>query len=349
MRLPEITLIRHAQIGVIMKKICLYIVLMIVVIILIPLILVRNFDVIQEQMQSKAKNANTSKVITVNVYMVDQKKTVKMNLEDYLIGVVAAEMPASFEMEALKAQAVAARTYALGRAAKLYGSSEAVHDGADVCTSPAHCQAWISKETAMRRWGLFSSFKYWNKICKAVNETSGQIIEYNKVVINPLFHSNSGGHTENVEDVWTGTAEPYLRGVESPGEDTFSEYKSEAVFEQSDMVKKLKEFNPEFKLTTSDILSSVEVKKYSSGDRVMEMIIGNITIKGTDFRKIFQLKSANFKLSRQKDGRIAVTTFGYGHGVGMSQCGADYLAKQGYTYSDILKYYYKGVEINKIT
>jgi len=329
-----------------MKKICLYIIAMIVIIIFIPFVLVRNFVVIQEEIKENAEHAE--KAITINVYLTDQKKIVKMNIEDYLVGVVAAEMPASFQPEALKAQAIAARTYALGRAAKLYGSSEAVHSGADVCTNPAHCQAWISKETAMRRWGLFSSFKYWNKILKAVKDTEGQIIEYNGVIINPLFHSNSGGHTENVEDVWAGTAEPYLRGVESPGEDTFSEYKSQVAMEQKEMVERLKAFNPEFELKGKDILSTVEIKKYSSGDRIMEMKIGNITIKGTDFRKIFQLKSANFQLSELSDGKIAVTTIGYGHGVGMSQCGADYMAKEGYTCSDILKYYYKGVTIRKI-
>ncbi len=330
-----------------MKKVCLYIVLMFLIIIFIPMLFIRDFSIIQQQSSSTVDKSK--KVLTVNVYFADQKKIVKMNLEDYIIGVIAAEMPASFEMEALKAQAVAARTYALGRAAKLYGSSETAHDGADVCTSPGHCQAWVSKDTAMRRWGLFSSFKYWNKICKAVSDTSGEIIEYNSVIINPLFHSNSGGHTENVEDVWAGTATPYLRGVESPGEDTFSEYKTEVVLEQEDMVKRLKLFYPDLKLKSKDILSDTEIKKYSSGDRVMEMKIGNITIKGTDFRKVFQLKSANFKLSKLADGRVAVTTIGYGHGVGMSQCGANYLAEKGYTYSNILKYYYQGVTLNKIS
>jgi len=329
-----------------MKKVCIYIVLMFLIIIFIPMIFIRDFSIIQQQMNSTDKS---TKPLTVNVYHVEQKKIVKMNLEDYLIGVVAAEMPASFEMEALKAQAVAARTYALGRAAGLYGSPETAHEGAAVCTNPGHCQAWISKDAAMRRWGLFSSFKYWNKICKAVSETSGEIIEYNGVIINPLFHSNSGGHTENVEDVWEGTAVPYLRGVESPGEDTFSEYKTEVVLEQKDMVNKLKSLYPDFRLNSRDILSDIEIQKYSSGDRVMEMKIGNIKIKGTDFRKAFQLKSTNFKFSKLADGKIAVTTIGYGHGVGMSQCGANYLAKQGYNYSDILKYYYQGVTLNKVS
>lgn len=329
-----------------MKKICLYIIFMIVLIIFVPLVLVRNFSIVQERL--RADREINDNPLSVKVYLADQKKVVKMRLEDYLLGVVAAEMPASYEIEALKAQAVAARTYAMGRAAKLYGSSETVHNGADVCTSPAHCQAWISKETAMRRWGLFSAFKYWNRICKAVSDTSGQIIEYNGVIINPLFHSNSGGHTENVEDVWAGTAEPYLRGVESPGEDTFTEYRSDVVFDQEEMVKRLKAFNPEFELKNKELLSEISIENHSSGDRVLEMKIGNITVKGTDFRKIFGLKSTNFKLYRLSDGKIDITTLGYGHGVGMSQCGADYLAKEGYSYSDILKYYYKGVTLGKV-
>ena len=326
-----------------MRKLCIYVILMIIIIIFIPLLIVHKFNAVQ-----KPETTGQKTELTINVYMSAQKKIVKMPLEEYLIGVVAAEMPASYEMEALKAQAIAARTYAMGRAARLYGSPD-VHEGADVCTDPAHCQAWISKETAMKRWGLLSSFKYWNRICQAVNETAGQMIEYDNVIINPLFHSNSGGHTENSEDVWEGTAEPYLRGVESPGEDFSSEFKNEVILKQDQILKKLKEFNPKFEYKGKDLLSTIKIEKYSSGDRVMEMKIANITLKGTDFRKLFQLKSTNFKLSEPENGEIAVTTLGYGHGVGMSQCGADYLAMNGLKCEDILKYYYQGVDIVKIS
>lgn len=327
-----------------MRKFCIYIIVMIIIVIFIPLFIVHKFSAVQ-QPEVKAQKSELS----INVYMADQKKIVKMPLEDYLIGVVAAEMPASYEIEALKAQAIAARTYAMGRAARLYGSPETAHNGADVCTSPAHCQAWISKETAMKRWGLISSFRYWNKICKAVKDTEGQIIEYDNVIINPLFHSNSGGHTENSEDVWDGAAEPYLRGVESPGEDFSSEFKNEVVLKQEQIIKTLKEFNNKFDFSGKDLLQHIEIEKYSSGDRVMVMKIANITLKGTDFRKLFQLKSANFKLLKSEDGEITVTTLGYGHGVGMSQCGANYLALKGEKSTDILKFYYKGVEIAKIS
>ncbi len=326
-----------------MKKIVGYIILMLIVVVLLPLIIVRNCSMVE-----KPKTTEKQSNATINVYMADQKKVVKMNLEEYLLGVVAAEMPASYEIEALKAQAIAARTYALARANKLYSSAaDTTHDGADVCTNPAHCQAWVSKSTAMRRWGLLSSFKYWNKIRKAVNATSGQVLEYNNVLINPLFHSNSGGHTENVEDVWAGTAEPYLRGVESIGEDTSSEYKNEVILEQQDMVNTLKGYNSKIDLQGKDILSNIEIKEYSTGGRVIELKIGNITMKGTEFRKIFQLKSTNFKISKLQNGKIAITTLGYGHGVGMSQCGANYLAQKGTNCMDILKYYYKGVEIKQ--
>jgi stage II sporulation protein D len=326
-----------------MKKFLGYIILMSIIVVVLPLIIVNCFPKIEEPFASESKSSKT-----IKVYVADQKKVVKMKLEDYVIGVVAAEMPASYEPEALKAQAIAARTYALGRANKLYVSSaDTTHASADVCTSPAHCQAWISKSTAMRRWGLLSSFKYWSKICKAVKATEGEVLVYNNLIINPLFHSNSGGHTENVEDVWGGAPEPYLKGVNSPGEDTSSEYKNEVRFDQDEMVKTLKGFNSKIALKNNDLLSNIQILEYSDGNRVMKMKIGNITIKGTEFRNLFKLKSTNFKLSKLSDGKISITTLGYGHGVGMSQCGANYLAKKGYSCNDILKYYYKGVEITE--
>lgn len=326
-----------------MKKLIIYVVLMILVVVVLPLIIVSNCKTPEEP-----ETANSQSNLLINVYMPEQKKVVKMRLEDYLLGVVAAEMPASYETEALKAQAIAARTYALGRVTKLYGADpDTVHNGADVCTSPAHCQAWISKNQAMKRWGLISSFKYWNRICSAVKATSGQVIEYNKVLINPLFHSNSGGHTENSEDVWDGTAEPYLRGVESPGEDSSSEYRNELILDKNTMIKTLNEYNPKIKLNEKDLLSNIKILKYSEGGRVIDMKVGDINIKGTDFRKIFQLKSTNFRLSKLSDGKISIITLGYGHGVGMSQCGANALAKEGKSAVEILKYYYKDTYVTK--
>lgn len=336
-----------------MKKVICYIILMAFIVVLVPLMIVHFNGKEEEPVQAPNKVESNGvpkkdNAITINVYIKDQNKTVKMYLEDYIKGVLAAEMPAEFDIEALKAQAVAARTYALGRAVKLYAST-GVHDDADVCTDPGHCQAWISKDTAMKRWGLLSSFRYWNKISKAVNETSGQVIEYNKILINPLFHSNSGGHTENVEDVWGGTSEPYLQGVKSPGEDSFREYESVVELTESEMLKTLKKNDPQIEVKGKNLFSSIKINRYSSGNRVMDMKIGNASVKGTDFRKMFNLKSTNFKMKKLAGGKISITTYGYGHGVGMSQCGADYMAKKGSGYKEILKYYYKGVEITSIS
>ncbi len=336
-----------------MKKIFSYIILMAIIVVLVPFVIIQlnGKDEGPVQVPEKVKsNTDTQKsdtAITINVYMHSEKKTVKMYLEDYIKGVLAAEMPAEFNIEALKAQAVAARTYALGRASKLYGSA-GVHDDADVCTDHTHCQAWISKEHAMKNWGLLSSFKYWNKITRAVNETQGQIIEYNKVLINPLFHSNSGGHTENVEDVWDGTSEPYLKAVKSMGEDKFKEYESTVLLSETEMINTLKKNNPKIKINGKNLLANIKINGYSSGNRVLSMNIGNVKVKGTDFRKMFNLKSTNFKLKRLAGGKISITTYGYGHGVGMSQCGANYMAQKGSNYKEILKYYYKGVEITKL-
>ncbi len=336
-----------------MKKVVSYILLMAIIVVLVPFAIIQMNGKeegpvqVPDKIESNTNNGKPETAITINVYMHTQKKTVKMYLEDYIKGVLAAEMPAEFDIEALKAQAVAARTYALGRAAKLYGSA-GVHDDADVCTDHTHCQAWVSKEQAMKNWGLLASFKYWNKITRAVNETQGQVIEYNRVLINPLFHSNSGGHTENVEDVWGGTSEPYLKGVKSMGEDKFREYESTVELSETEMIKALKKNNPKIKLNSGNLLQNIKINGYSSGNRVLSMNIGNEKINGTDFRKIFNLKSTNFKLKRLAGGKISITTYGYGHGVGMSQCGANYMAQKGSDYKEILKYYYKGVEITKL-
>jgi stage II sporulation protein D len=114
------------------------------------------------------------------------------------------------------------------------------------------------------------------------------------------------------------------------------------------MIKILKEYNSEIKLKETDLLSSISILNYSSGGRALDIKIGNITMKGTEFRKLFGLKSTNFKLEKLPDGRVLITTIGYGHGVGMSQVGANYLAQNGNSCVEILKYYYKGVEVDTI-
>ena len=341
------------------KAIGLYTIIMLLIVVILPAAIVKSCgsplpnDIAQDITQDAPKDVPKSEqkpgVKYIKLYMNDTNKVVNVPLETYLIGVVAAEMPASYDLEALKAQAIAARTYALSRQENIYKSSttDSVHSGADVCTSPAHCQAWVSKQTAMKRWGILSAFKYWNKITEAVKETEGQIIVYNDELINPLYHSNSGGRTEDVENVWGGKSVPYLKGVASPGEDFSNEYRKEFTYTEQQFfdvldkngVKVVSDSNSRAKIYIGNLTRT------NSG-RVEQLKIGGSSVSGNNFRKFFSLPSTNFSIKVEND-NVIITTLGYGHGVGMSQCGAQVLAKKGYTYEQILKYYYLGVSIQK--
>jgi stage II sporulation protein D len=229
-----------------------------------------------------------------------------------------------------------------------------------ICDDPGHCQAFISRETAKKAWGVASYSKNWAIIEKAVNETKGEIIMYDNKIANPLFHSNSGGKTENVEDVWAGVVVPYLRSVETKEETLYGgeEYSGIVKIKQDVFIAKIKAAYPNFLIKNKDIFKDIEILGLTEGRRVKEVRIANVVLKGTDFRRIFSLRSANFKIERDntlvrkienfdKD-ELIITVLGNGHGVGMSQWGANYLAKEGKSYHQILKYYYKGIYLKNI-
>lgn len=326
-----------------MRKIIYYIIFMIIIIILLPLMIVKGCSKKTEDNELKYQET-----LMIKVYIASEKIIKEMPFEEYLMGVVAAEMPVEFEIEALKAQAVAARTYAFARIKKIYAPKDGMHSEADICTDSTHCQAWISKENAMKNWGDSSAEKNWQKIQKAVNETKNIIITYQELIANPVFHSNSGGRTENAEDVWEGTGVPYLKSVISYGEETTSEYRTVTDIKIKDFCAKLKNEYPDFKINEKDILKEIKILDYTEGGRVKTIKIGNISLKGTDFRKIFSLRSANFSIEKGEGDNLKITTIGNGHGVGMSQWGANYLAQHGYNYEQIIKYYYNGVELNNL-
>jgi len=319
---------------------------MLLIIILLPLFIVGGSGSRPESGSPSPGKQETAKAKRIKVYINQEKKVREMDLEEYIKGVVAAEMPAEFEMEALKAQAVAARTYAYRKKVSAPAAEE--HYGADICTDSTHCQAWVSKEEAMKKWDEASASRYWDKIERAVEETRNFIITYNDNVANPVFHSNSGGKTENSEDVWEGAAEPYLRSVFSQGEDDSSQYKTEVVLKIKDFCDTLKKQYPDIKLDTKDILKNIHIVEYSEGGRVKTLRIGNIDIKGTEFRSMFGLKSTNLKIEASGNDSLKITTYGYGHGVGMSQWGANYMAKSGSRFDQIIKHYYQGVSIQTI-
>jgi len=262
-------------------------------------------------------------------------------LDIYLYGVVASEMPVSFEEEALKAQAVVARTYTIF---KIMNGSKHEDNNADICDSSFCCQAWISKENRMARWEENERQNNWSKIENAVNSTIGKVILYQGQPINAFFHSNSGGATELPVNVWGGSY-PYLQSVETIGEDAYSSYLSEVVVSKDELSQKMHDKYSDFDINYEDE-NAIQILEYTEGMRVKTLKIGNKEMTGVDARSIFELKSAKFEVKFEGD-NIIFSVLGYGHGVGLSQCGSDSLAKQGYNYIDIIKYYYKDVEINE--
>jgi len=260
-------------------------------------------------------------------------------LDGYLQGVVAAEMPALFPEEALKAQAVAARTYTMKRASE---TPDASHKGAMVCDNPNHCKAYKPLTKASANWGA-SSADYEQKIKAAVNDTDGEILLYEGEPISAVFHSSSAKKTEAAADVW-GRDVPYLQSVESVGDTDAPNYESTVrVPVEEFRTKVLATYqNADFSKTP---IFGEPVRSAAGG--VKTVSVGGVNITGQKLRAMFGLKSANFTVTEETDA-VVFQTVGYGHGVGMSQYGARGLALQGMGYREILGHYYTGTELGKI-
>ena len=251
-----------------MKRIVYYIIIMIAIIIILPMFIVKSCSFTSTREKSdKRENQSTNEKQGVNqrewedegnnikicVYIEPEGNIKEIVLEEYVIGVVAAEMPAEFAFEALKAQAVAARTYAYGRLKGIYKDKDDLHANADICTDFSHCQAWISKEEAIERWDSSSADEYWDKIKKAVEETEGIVILYKGVIANPVFHSNSGGKTENAEEVWDVDPVDYLKSVISKGEEASPSFKTISKISVTEFYNTLKEYYPDIKVNKNSI------------------------------------------------------------------------------------------------
>ncbi len=262
-----------------------------------------------------------------------------MALDAYLQGVVRGEMPASFELEALKAQAAAERTYIYYQLAA--GRKEA-HPNADVCTDPSCCNAWLSEEAAREKWG--GDFDGWeSRIEAAVAATDGQVALYDGQPILAVFHSSSAGKTAGAGDVWSGDM-PYLRSVDSPeGEETVPNYYSAAEFTAAEAKALLAQAHPELTFSGGPDKWFGAVEKDESG-RVGTVEVCGAPLRGVEVRRIFSLRSACFTIDAAAD-RVTFRVTGYGHGVGMSQYGANELARQGRTWQEILLWYYADITI----
>lgn len=275
---------------------------------------------------------------SVRVYDHRAEECLSLPLETYLVGVVAAEMPASFQLEALKAQAVAARTYTLYT---LASGGCGAHD-ADICTSSACCHAYADEARRKRSWGV-SYDENEGKIEQAVAETAGQVLLYDGKPIDALYHSSSGGSTENSEDVYS-EALPYLRAVESSSEVGSARMTGSVAFSRAAFIERINARFPEAKLNASKLDKQLEILSATGSGRVRSMRLGGAVVTGKEVRQALGLDSTLFVYTLEKR-EIRFDTRGFGHGVGMSQTGANSMALGGRSYADILLYYYTDVEL----
>ena len=284
------------------------------------------------------KNKSNSEKIKIELYNPEEDKIQVLSLDDYIVGVVCAEMPAEFEIEALKSQAVAARTYAIR---KLY-SKKNDHKKGDLCTDYRHCQAYATNKMCKDKWGNKYN-KYIKKIKEAVQTTSGEYVVYNGEAAMTVFHSCSNGVTEKASDVWSSEV-PYLVNVSSEGDYLYKDYESIVSFSNIDFVKILEKH---LKHKVNSELPPIGNVTYSTGGNVLTIELFGQNFKGTDIRNIYSLKSTSFELD-YVDEKFTFTVYGNGHGVGMSQYGANNMAKNKLSYKDIISHYYPGTEILKM-
>ena len=299
---------------------------------------VNNIEISNEE--SSEEPYNYEKYGTIKLLHLETGVVEDVAIDSYLCNVVSAEMPADFDIEALKAQAIVARTYTI------YKINNRKHENADICDSSSCCQAWISKEDRLARWDENLRESNWKKIEDAVNSTKGKIITYQNEPINAFFHSNSGGKTEVPVNVWGGSGYPYLQTVETSGEDAYTQYASEVVLSEQELIDKLKTKHADITIDFSNI-EDIKILEYTNGDRVKTVKFGNHNLSGVETRTLLGLRSANFTIA-QENGNIKFSVKGYGHGVGMSQTGADSMAKQGSTAEEIIHHFYTDVEIKEV-
>jgi len=298
-------------------------------------------DKTEDSIDEQIYQADVSAPDLIKVYNLKTNEVIVIDFEEYLKGVVASEMPAEFNSEALKAQAVTARTYLLYKLKK-FPDGQPEHKDAPVCTG-THCQVWSSKDDLISSHedGWYDT--YWSKIEEAVNSTRGQILIYEGKIIEPLFHSTSGGRTENSEDVFSNSV-PYLRSVESPYENEAPKLHDSTKITVTDFINKIKSVYGELNINPNNLKEKIQLGDISEGGKVKSIIIDNKEISGREIRSLFNLNSTDFSFVQSGD-EIEIVTTGYGHGVGMSQWGADGMADEGYNYKEILKHYYTNVEI----
>ncbi|GIP35568.1 stage II sporulation protein D [Paenibacillus sp. J2TS4] len=281
--------------------------------------------------------------VIIPVYLSKEMRVDHVDLEQYVRGVVAAEMPVDFELEALKAQAIAARTYIVRRWMEEDRSNVPV-EGAIVTDTVQH-QAYLTDKELKLQWGSEAFQRNVEKLSQAIDQTKGKIITYQNKPIEATFFSTSNGYTENSEDYWSEPI-PYLRSVASPWDKSIAPRFQETI--RLSYKQFLSKLGLSEALPAAATLNNSKVTEYTEGRRIKKVSIGGQTFSGKEVREKLGLNSSHFqwKLSGKE---VEITTTGYGHGVGMSQWGANGMAKEGKKAEEILKHYYTGVEIENYT
>lgn len=277
--------------------------------------------------------------------MLDQSsgKVLTVSARDYTRGALAAEMPPTFHPEALKAQAVAAHTYAL------YVKRETRQNDAQVTSDftvdPKNWKSYVTEALFRERYGALAD-AYWQSICAAADEVCGYAVTYEDEPIVAAYHSMSGGVTEDASNVWTG-GKPYLVPVESRGDTLAPDYATSQTFTSEQVATALRTLLPKVKLDDAAPADWITIAARSEGGYATEIAVADETIRGVDLRGALDLRSANFEVT-YSGGTFTFAVKGYGHGVGFSQYGADYMARQGATFDEILLHYYAGATLSPL-
>lgn len=319
-----------------MKRLLAMALLMTIISVGMPFAMLKDFEDARAEAAKPEKAERIPADSDYKVRLLYGDEVIELTAFDYLVGVVAAEVPVAFDMEALKAQAVAARTY-LQR--DLKGTSK--HENADICSSSDCCQAYISNDELKKKWG--GSYDTYIEIIKtAVSETDGEYLSYEGEPALAAFHSSSDGVTENSDAIWE--SYPYLVSVSTPeGENDVPNYTSTLTLRDIDFRDTILYLKPEADMT-GDAESWVGKIELDDANRVAAMTIGGVKFTGRELRELFSLRSTAFEL-KHENGEFTFFVTGYGHGIGMSQYGANVMAKDGADYKEILEHYYPGTTL----
>ncbi|MCL6449955.1 MAG: SpoIID/LytB domain-containing protein [Acetobacteraceae bacterium] len=348
------------------------------VVVVLPALVVRGCDLLLPRGRAPAEPAAEP---VVSLYVNASGRLLELPLEQYVMGVVAAEMPSAFSLEALKAQAVVARTYVLKRLRSLGGAGCDRAEGADICDDPAHGQAWASWAEMRRRWGFWGFFPAYARVRRAVEATRGLVVAYQGQPVDPLYHSTCAGATEDAAWVW-GAPQPWLRSVPCSWDRHSPFYQTQVTFSAPDLARLLEGQQPQPPSPASGgsrpagsapaapsgppagsaaplaagaphggasspagaTAPKLEILGRSPTGRVLKVRVDGRELTGTEVRALLGLRSTRFDISQAAGGGVTFTVMGWGHGVGMCQYGADGMARAGRDFSEIIRYYYSGAE-----